>query len=485
MSEPKVFISYSWSNPEHEAWVLNLAEELVKSAGVDVVLDKWDLKEGHDANTFMEKMVTDEDVTKVIIVCDSVYAHKADKRTTGVGTEAQIISAEVYKKVDQNKFVAVIAEKDEDGKPYVPVFYKSRIYIDLADDDAYAKNFEQLLRWIYDKPLYMKPEKGTKPSFLDEEVGITIGTSVLYRRAIDSVKHSKSYAVGAVEEYFEMYLKNFDKFRLVPEMRNDDYDDIILKSIESIIPYRNEFLSLINIICKYNTNDSVTQFADIIHKFLEELFPFTDRPKGITSYHKCDWDNYKFIVNDIFLNIIAIALKFEKISLIEHLILKRYNLYKVNHDKKEMEDFSIFRQFIQSFENRNDRLKLMRHSIKADLTRKYACDSCIEFEYVMQADFFLYISNAIAATKEIYHQRWFPETLVYSINTSTSFELFQRAESREYFEKIKKCFLIESKDEIKLVFEGIKLQKIFIPKWQFDYVNVERLSNFENLCTKP
>ena len=42
---PRLFISYSWSTPEHEQWVVTLAKELVES-GVDVVLDKWDLKGG-------------------------------------------------------------------------------------------------------------------------------------------------------------------------------------------------------------------------------------------------------------------------------------------------------------------------------------------------------------------------------------------------------------------------------------------------------
>ena len=54
---PKLFISYSWTSPDHEQWVLNLATEL-RESGIDVILDKWDLKEGHDANAFMERMVT-------------------------------------------------------------------------------------------------------------------------------------------------------------------------------------------------------------------------------------------------------------------------------------------------------------------------------------------------------------------------------------------------------------------------------------------
>jgi hypothetical protein len=83
MSGPKVFISYSWSTPEHQQWVIDLATQL-RDNGVDAILDKWDLKEGHDSIVFMEKMVTDASVEKVVIVSDSVYAEKANGRRGGV-----------------------------------------------------------------------------------------------------------------------------------------------------------------------------------------------------------------------------------------------------------------------------------------------------------------------------------------------------------------------------------------------------------------
>src|SRR5215813_11139601 len=94
---PKAFISYSWSSQEHERWVLDLATQL-RESGVDVIFDKWDLKEGHDAIKFMEKMVTDPEIKKVIMVLDRTYAEKADGRKGGVGTETQIISPEIYAK---------------------------------------------------------------------------------------------------------------------------------------------------------------------------------------------------------------------------------------------------------------------------------------------------------------------------------------------------------------------------------------------------
>jgi len=69
MSQPELFVSYSWTTPNHEAWVLQLAEDL-RESGVDVVLDKWDLKEGHDAHAFMEKMVTDPEIKKGVCLSE-------------------------------------------------------------------------------------------------------------------------------------------------------------------------------------------------------------------------------------------------------------------------------------------------------------------------------------------------------------------------------------------------------------------------------
>lgn len=57
MDTPKVFVSYSWTTPEFEQWVLDVATEL-RENGVDVVLDKWDLKEGQDAHNHPKFVLT-------------------------------------------------------------------------------------------------------------------------------------------------------------------------------------------------------------------------------------------------------------------------------------------------------------------------------------------------------------------------------------------------------------------------------------------
>ena len=235
MAGPKLFVSYSWTNPDHEAWVLQLSTDLCES-GVDVVLDKWNLKEGHDAHAFMEKMVTDPEIKKVIIVCDKAYVDKTDERSGGVGTEAQIISGKIYEKQEQDKFVAIVTERDKEGRAYLPAYYRSRIYIDLSDPGTYSENFERLIRWVYDQPLYKKPEIGEKPAFLSEEEGaVALATSSRLKRAVDAIRNSRDHAIPATAEYFALLSEELEKLRIGSGV--DPFDEAVVKSIESFILY--------------------------------------------------------------------------------------------------------------------------------------------------------------------------------------------------------------------------------------------------------
>lgn len=124
----RVFLSYSWTIQDK---VIDLAERLANN-GVYVVADFYDLKEGHDKYRFMEQSVNDSSIDKVLILCDRTYKEKADSRTGGVGTETMILTPELYGQAEQDKYIPVIMEQDEEGNKFVPSFVKNRIYIDLS-----------------------------------------------------------------------------------------------------------------------------------------------------------------------------------------------------------------------------------------------------------------------------------------------------------------------------------------------------------------
>src|ERR1043166_5605294 len=111
-AQPKAFISYSWSSPGHRELVRTWADRLLAD-GIEIIIDQYDLKEGHDKFAFMEKMVTDPSVSHVLVISDKKYAEKADARQAGVGTESQIISQEVYAKVEQSKFIPIVVELND------------------------------------------------------------------------------------------------------------------------------------------------------------------------------------------------------------------------------------------------------------------------------------------------------------------------------------------------------------------------------------
>jgi hypothetical protein len=75
-----VFISYSWDNDKHKAWVRKLASRLVR-AGIDVKLDQWDVGPGESLTQFMEKQIVDCD--RVIVVCTPLYARRSQGQLAG------------------------------------------------------------------------------------------------------------------------------------------------------------------------------------------------------------------------------------------------------------------------------------------------------------------------------------------------------------------------------------------------------------------
>lgn len=482
VENPSAFISYSWSSREHEEWVLQLATELVEN-GVDVVIDKWNLKRGHDKYAFMEKMVNDQNIRKVVIVCDRLYAEKADGREGGVGTETQIISPELYEKVDQEKFVAVITEVDDNGEPYLPTFLKNRIYIDMSAPDLRSKNFEELLRWIFDKPLYRKPKLGKPPISLFQDKK-SLGTTSRYRQAIEALQQGKSIAPGSCQDYFDTFAENLEGFRINRE-EGREFDDQVIESIKEFQPYRDEIINLFMAIAKYRYD---SEMNDIVHRFFENILPYICLSNRINDD---DSDNFKFIFNELFIYAVASFLKMERFDFVNELLSRKYYLKSNLYDAPEnrMVPYTWFNFYPNSLERRNQRInKPKRLDLKADMHKERAVRRDLSFDDFMQAEFIIYVRRILqSAGQGGDRTRWFPHSLLYtSIRgiSASPFEIFARAESTSYFHKIKALLCVRSKEELISRMDEY-LTKNEIPQWQFDRIDVVNLMNINKLATAP
>ncbi len=476
---PKLFISYSWSNPQHEQWVLDLATELCES-GVDVILDKWHLREGQDTISFMEQIVTNTEIIKVALISDEKYAKKADGRSGGVGTEAQIISKEVYDRQEQNKFVAILPEKDEHGKAFLPVYYKSRLYIDLSEIDNYSDNYEKLLRWIFDKPLYIKPEIGKRPSFLEEGDHVSLGTTAAFKRCMETVKNNKQNAFGAYDEYCNTLVANLERFRL--SQVQEEFDDAVVKSIEDFIPFRNEAIQIFTTIAQYSPTK---EFIQRTHRLFENLMPYTERPEHITQCREWDFDNFKFLIHELFLYALAIFIKHERLDLAQYLLEQQYYVDKKSWSvpRDMFSYYHLFRSHLRSLQYRNERLRLNRQSLSADLLKERCKGIGIDFSYLMQANFVAFMRAEIEAESD--YCWWYPETLLY-LDRRSAFEIFARSISKDYFSKVKGILVIDEAKDLEPLLQSYQNGSRKLPNWgYFNSVNPAILMGFEQLATRP
>jgi hypothetical protein len=96
----------------------------------------------------------------------------------------------------------------------------------------------------------------------------------------------------------------------------------------------------------------------------------------------------------------------------------------------------------------------------------------------MQADFVCYFRA------ELLNKPWFPTSLVYYITGYfRPFEIFSKAQSKLYFDKLKSMFNIKNKDDLlplKLAFDN---KSRVPPSWQGHNVPAFYLINFDKLCS--
>lgn len=478
MSAPKVFISYSWSSPEHQQWVVDLATQL-RENGVDAILDKWDLKEGHDSIVFMERMVTDPGVQKVIIVSDRLYAERANDRRGGVGTETQIISPQIYAKADQDKFVAVVSEVDTDGKAFLPAYYGSRIYINLSREDIYPENFEQLVRWIYGKPLFPKPPVGKPPVYIDETTAL-LPTRSRAARTIDLLQKGSPLAEASLREYLETLSGGFENLRIDMSSEHDPFDDAVVESIEAFLPYRDEFVRVITALARSGVTESQ---AILLKRFFEIVLTYCYPKRDMQTYSNDWFDNFKFIVHELFLYTAAVLLQYERFSALDHIITGGFYLGSLQEFLNDpVQGLAILDQSVGSLEVRKRRLSLNRVSLHADFLNDRAKIAGVDFEEIMQADFILFMREANDALKRDTHNRWHPDTLVFSGRRFAPYPVFARARSARYFEKIKGLLGVQSVADLNKTIEAFGT-KLYLPRWNYHSLRPQEMMGLNEIAS--
>lgn len=424
---PKVFISYSWSSEEYAERVVRFVEDL-RAAGVEVLFDRLDLTEGQEKYAYMERAVTDETVTRVLVLCDPVYADKADGRRGGVGTETQIMSPRVYGSASEDKFIPVIMEREGD-QIRVPTYLDGRVYFDLSGPDRIV-HFQRLVRRLHGKPDLERSPLGSPPSYVDDR-----RQELRTGRALDifkdTVDRDRAHQRVRLDDYLIRLAAVLDEETRLPTDPPDFADDWAIKVIERLRSYRDEFVDGLGFVARY---DDEKKFAASLHRFFETLLSTRLSRSARHFGEDVESTPLAFITWELFLCAVALLLQESRFEHVRALF-EPYQAGSRSHgDTGSLRAFDALDPGFRLLdETHKHRLGLNRISISAGFIHDRAIGADLPFSLLVQADVVCWLRSVFVP--DPFGWRWYPRLLSLAEHTET-LPLFVRATRASVFEQV-------------------------------------------------
>lgn len=471
LESKKVFISYSWSGEKYQERVKILADELI-SKGIEVIIDFYDLKPGSDTYSFMEKMVNDETIDKVLILIDPKYAAKAnEKGATGVSTETQIISPQVYKKIEQNKFIPVIMDRTATGDLEIPTYLENRLYIDLSKKSEYHLNFEKIVREIYEKPLYKKPQLGEIPIYLNDEKKRNETRSF-----IDSLQSKIKEKFNREKIFFDIFLKQIEDVREIDFGDNKNQTEKIFNATNELNELKEDYVEFLEYYILIKEFD-----IDIIIDFFEKMYEYS-KDKNIGIIINGRYDHIEFLVTELYIYTCMILLENKKYEELEILFETDYNLLGNEYD------FSELRLPVRKLRQRNPNhydyiaeLLVSRTIFNGKNYKKKFIEMDLLLFYVSV------IRNREKNTQENFglSDIWYPATFFY-LGVGVRISSLQKMKSTRHCENMMKLFGVKTTNELKENFKNFSnyVELKDYRKYEYAVPNINFHISHEMIATK-
>ena len=208
----RVFISYSWDNDAHMAWVLQLCQDL-RAKGVDAIIDQA-MRKGQDLIDFMEKGIAN--AHRVLVVGTPKYKQKSEEEKGGVKYEQNIIKASILHGIGSDRYITILREGDDFSDSF-PAIISTKGGYDMRRDDAYQEHLTALVHEIYDKPILVLNPIGIVPDFARQEE---------QAEKLEAVNANDSY-ITLVKRYLSSPEYNISFSDLITKMADEAFQKIM------------------------------------------------------------------------------------------------------------------------------------------------------------------------------------------------------------------------------------------------------------------
>jgi hypothetical protein len=404
----------------------------------------------------MERMVTDPEITHVLVICDRAYSEKADAKRAGVGTESQIIPKEVYEKVRQSKFIPIACEFSENGEPFLPVFIGSRMWINFSSSEAANENWEQLVRALYGKPAYQKPSVGAAPAYITSEDSTPSNPATGKFGAFKHALLNNSRSLGVYRaDFLSACFSYADALRVRTEPDLESLASKIVQDCEKLRGVRN---LIVDWVLLEGRTGSTAEFQDALLEFLEALRELKSRPAEMNSWHDSYFEAHAVFVYETFLYLVAALLKTGCHETLHEVFTSHYIRPKTErYSDAKLDDFRCFLGYSETLQQVLAPPGRKLISPAAELIKRQADRQDLPFSSVMEAELLVLLMSFVLPDV-----RWYPQTLHYASQSEFPFSV--RATRHRDFLKLSKVTGVQDADTLrKLAAEGY--ERCGVDRW--------------------
>ena len=355
----------------------------------------------------------------------------------------------------------MIAERDEKGNAYKPDYLTARIHTDLSDPLTFEQGYEDLLRDIVGKPLHVPPPVGKLPSFLQEDGGQTRPTAYKYATFKAALVSNKPTVMGAADDYLDSLLEVLRSSGNVVVKSGQDttveeLEKKILGSIELFLPYRDEFIEFMTMVCRWGSSD---RLFESLRQFFAMACPlmFTQYSNSGQVYP----DVYQFLIPELFLYTITVSIKRDRFRETNILLGAAYP--QSVSDPGMVAAYHALSPYMKNVDqwqsNRAGYAGYGRNNATVQVLKQRATRQDVTYNDLVETDYTLFIRSAFHPAKNLVRETWVPVTMISALYDRPSllagssfnqgFPLFRRAAMHNDFEKL--CLLLNVVDKVDFV----------------------------------
>ena len=334
----------------------------------------------------------------------------------------------------------------------------------------------QLLRWIYGEAADVAPPLGPRPVFLRSDV-VATPSALVVSRVQQQIRAITPQASGALSGFLDELAADFGSLR-PDKLTFDELVPHFEAAIAASLPLKNNFVAVLISLAQAGTTQT---HVDAFARFFEKMLDQTQAPADMNAYQMAQYDSCKFIAHELFINFVAVMLDLRQFDFVEKVLttgLYAEQFISRNH-RPGLLSYSELYVDISTIQHINNNASQKFYSLQGKMLHDRCEHSGVGFEKIIQADLCLYLRSAMLEKTDDEHRRWYMITYPWLSYKYQPLEIFARAESSTFFERIASVLAINNPQDFKALIAELSQKRM-----RSEY-NLAVVTGSERIATRP